>query len=382
MPVTTRVSLIRSAPGRFETATVELDDPRRGEVMVKLAAAGMCHSDDHLATGDMPCVVFPFVGGHEGAGVICAVGPDTPGYAVGDHVVLSFLPVCGSCEFCAQGLSNLCDNGTLVLIGSRPEEPGSYRMSENGDPVGQMSGISTFSEYTTVSVNSVIKIDPSIPLRSAALLSCGVPTGWGSAVNSAQIGAGAVVIVMGIGGIGANALQGAAHRGARAIIAVDPAPFKSTIAPTFGATHTFTTIEEATDFARSITNGQGADATIVATGNLTGEHVASALDSIRKAGTVVVTGIGSYFGVGAPIPLALLTLFQKRLQGSLFGECNPRSDIPKLLRMYQVGALKIDELITREYTLDQIDEGYRDMHAGEIVRGVVILDRDLAGGVV
>lgn len=374
MPITTRVSLVREAPGRYETAVVELDDPRQGEVTVKLAASGLCHSDDHVATGDVPVAVYPYVGGHEGAGVVTAVGPHTPGYEVGDHVVFSFLPACGHCEYCAQGLSNLCDLGASLLTGARATDPTSFRMTEDGRPVGQQCGISTFSEHTTAAVDSVVKIDKSIPLRSAALVGCGVPTGWGSAVNSANIRPGAVVIVMGIGGIGANALQGAKHAGARTIIAVDPAPYKLKVAADFGATHAFSSIEEAADHARSITNGQGADATIITIGVVTGDHVAQALASIRKAGTVVVTGLGDITAVGAPIALGDLTLMQKRIQGSLFGQSNPRSDIPQLLRMYQAGQLKLDELVTREYTLDQVAEAYADMHAGLNIRGVIVFD--------
>jgi NDMA-dependent alcohol dehydrogenase len=374
MPITTRVSLIRKAPGTYETATVELDDPRQGEVTVKLAASGLCHSDDHVATGDVPVAIYPYVGGHEGAGVVTAVGPNTPGYDVGDHVVFSFLPACGHCEFCAQGQSNLCDLGASLLTGARADEPTSFRMHENGEPVGQQCGISTFSEYTTASVDSVVKIPKDIPLKAAALVGCGVPTGWGSAVNSANITPGAVVIVMGIGGIGANALQGAAHAGAQTIIAVDPVAFKREKAKEFGATHAFETIEEATEFAQSLTNGQGADATIVTIGVVQGEHVGQALASIRKAGTVVLTGLGNITEVGAPIALGDLTLMQKRLQGSLFGQSNPRRDIPNLLRMYSGGQLKLDELVTREYTLDQVAAAYEDMHAGRNVRGVVVFD--------
>ena len=374
MPINTRVSLVRKAPGTYETATVELDDPRQGEVTVKLAASGLCHSDDHVATGDIPVGIYPFAGGHEGAGVVTAVGPDTPGFEVGDHVVFSFLPACGKCEFCAQGLSNLCDLGASLLTGARADDPGSFRMHEDGRPVGQQCGISTFSEYTTASVHSAVKISADIPLKAAALVGCGVPTGWGSAVNSAQIRPGATVIVMGIGGIGVNALQGARHAGASTIIAVDPVPFKRERAAEFGATHAFETIEEAADFARSRTNGQGADATIVTIGVVKGEHVAQALASIRKAGTVVVTGLGDITAAGAPIALGDLTLMQKRLQGSLFGQSNPRHDIPRLLRMYQAGQLKLDELVTREYNLDQVAEAYEDMHAGRNIRGIVVFD--------
>ncbi|MFC7343840.1 NDMA-dependent alcohol dehydrogenase [Saccharopolyspora griseoalba] len=374
MPITTRTSIIRNSPGRYETVEVELDDPRRGEVTVKLAASGLCHSDDHVATGDVPVGVYPYAGGHEGAGVVTAVGPDTPGYEVGDHVVFSFLPACGKCEFCARGLSNLCDLGASLLTGARADDPSSFRMHLDGQPVGQQCGISTFSEHTTASVDSVVKIDKSIPLRSAALVGCGVPTGWGSAVRSADIQPGDVAIVMGIGGIGVNALQGAAHAGAKTIIAVDPVADKETWAKQFGATHFCTTVDEAAEHARSITNGQGADATIVTTGVLRGEQIGEALASIRKAGTVVVIGLGDITAVGAPIALGDLTLMQKRLQGSLFGESNPRRDIPNLLRMYQAGQLKLDELVTRTYTLDQVAEAYDDMHAGRNLRGVIVFD--------
>jgi S-(hydroxymethyl)glutathione dehydrogenase/alcohol dehydrogenase len=247
-------------------------------------------------------------------------------------------------------------------------------MHEDGRPVGQQCGISTFSEYTTASVHSAVKISADIPLKAAALVGCGVPTGWGSAVNSAQVRPGATVIVMGIGGIGVNALQGARHAGASTVIAVDPVPFKREKAAEFGATHAFETIEEAADFARSRTNGQGADATIVTIGVVKGEHVAQALASIRKAGTVVLTGLGDIAAVGAPIALGDLTLMQKRLQGSLFGQSNPRHDIPSLLRMYQAGQLKLDELVTREYNLDQVAEAYEDMHGGRNIRGIVVFD--------
>ncbi|MCT2139256.1 NDMA-dependent alcohol dehydrogenase [Dietzia cinnamea] len=372
--MTTRASLLRHAPSKYELATVELDEPRKDEILVKMAASGLCHSDDHLATGDLPAGVYPLAGGHEGAGVVVEVGPHTGSFEAGDHVVFSFLASCGRCEFCARGLGNLCDRGADVLMGARPGQPGSYRMSENGTAVGQAMGISTLSEYTTVSVDSAVKIDSTIPLEAAALLGCAVPTGWGSAVNSADITPGGVVIVMGVGGIGAVALQGAVHAGARTVIAVDPVAFKREVAPAFGATHAFATIEEATECAKSLTNGQGADATIVTVGVVKGDHIAQALASVRKAGTVVVTALGPFFDVGAPIMLSELTLYQKRIQGSLFGQANARFDIPQLLRMYQDGVLKLDELITRRYRLEEVAQAYEDMHAGTNIRGLVVFD--------
>ncbi|MDF3284311.1 NDMA-dependent alcohol dehydrogenase [Gordonia sp. N1V] len=374
MSFTTRTAVLREAPGRYETVTLDLDEPRQNEVTVKMVAAGLCHSDDHAATGDIPVGIYPFAGGHEGAGIISAVGPNTPGFEIGDHVVFSFLPACGKCEFCARGLSNLCDLGATLLSGDRAEDPGSFRMQLDGAPVGQQCGISTFSEYTTASVASVVKVDKDLPLKQAALLSCGVPTGWGSAVNSARVQPGDTVIVVGIGGIGANALQGAAHAGATSVVAVDPVAAKEEKAKLFGATHFYTTLAEATEYARSVTNGQGADSTIITIGVVSGDDVAQALDSIRKAGTVVLTGLGNITVAGAPILLGDLTLMQKRLQGSLFGESNPRRDIPNLARMYRAGQLKLDELITREYTLDEVALAYEDMHAGRNIRGVVVFD--------
>jgi NDMA-dependent alcohol dehydrogenase len=306
--------------------------------------------------------------------VITAVGPHTPGFAVGDHVVFSFLPACGLCEFCSRGLSNLCDLGASLLTGARADDPTSFRMHLDGEPVGQQCGISTFSEYTTASTASVIKIDKGIPLKAAALLGCAVPTGWGSAVKSAAVAPGDTVIVVGIGGIGASALQGAAHAGASTVIAVDPVARKREWAARFGATHAFETIDEAADHARSITNGQGADSAIVTVGVVEGEHVAQALAAIRKAGTVVLTALGNIAPTSVPLALGELTLYQKRLQGSLFGASNPRRDIPNLLRMYQAGQLKLDELVTREYTLDQVADGFDDMRAGRNIRGVVVFD--------
>ncbi|MFV8230015.1 NDMA-dependent alcohol dehydrogenase [Mycolicibacterium peregrinum] len=370
----TAASVLFETPGSFKYVEVDLDEPRQNEVTVKLAASGLCHSDDHTATGDMPVETLPLCGGHEGAGVITEVGAGTIGYEVGDHVVLSFIPACGRCEFCAVGMSNLCQLGMYLLAGCRADDPGSFRMAIDGKPVGQQCGISTFAEFTTVSVDSVVKIDKSIPLDKACLVGCAVPTGFGSAVKSASVRPGDTVIVMGVGGIGNSAVQGAVHAGASEVIAVDPVELKRDLAGVVGATRAFGTIDEAAEFARSVTNGQGADSAIVTVGITTGEHVAQALAAIRKGGTVVVTGVGDITKVGAPIALGDLVLMQKRLQGSLYGQCNPRNDIPALLRLYEKGSLKLDELITSRYTLDNVAKGYDDLHAGVNVRGVVVFD--------
>jgi NDMA-dependent alcohol dehydrogenase len=368
----TRAAVVKQAPGTFEVVDLDVEDPRQGELRVKMVASGLCHSDDHLATGDIPVAVYPIVGGHEGAGIVESVGPNTPGWEVGDHVVFSFLPGCGRCRWCASGKQNLCDLGATLLVGSRFSDPESFRFhTADGAPVAQMCGLGTFSEVTTVDVNSAIKVDKDLPLEKVCLLGCGVGTGWGSAVNSAEVRPGDTVIVMGVGGIGINAVQGAAHAGATNVIAVDPVAFKREKALEMGATHAFEDMAKADEFAKSVTNGQGADAAIVTVGVVKGEHVAQAFSAIRKAGTVVVTGLGNIADVGVPISLGELTLFQKRIQGSLFGASSPSADIPRQVQMYVDGRLKLDELVTTEYGLDDIARGYEDMHAGKNIRGVI-----------
>jgi S-(hydroxymethyl)glutathione dehydrogenase/alcohol dehydrogenase len=245
-------------------------------------------------------------------------------------------------------------------------------MSLDGQPVGQMCGISTFAEHTLVSVASAVKVADDLPLEKACLVGCGVGTGWGSAVNSAEVYPGQTVIVMGIGGIGINAVQGASHAGAMHVIAVDPVEFKREKAMELGATHAFENMQEATEFAQSVTNGQGADSAIVTVGVTTGQHIAEAFSSIRKAGTVVVTGLGDITEVGIPISPGELTLFQKRVQGALFGASSPSRDILAMLELYRSGKLHLDELVTNTYTLDTVNEGYADMHAGKNLRGVLI----------
>lgn len=367
----TRTAIVREVPSKWEVVELDLDEPGPGEVLVRLAAAGLCHSDDHIATGDLPVRTMPMAGGHEGSGVVESVGPEVHDLEVGDHVVFTFLPVCGRCRWCSSGLQGLCDMGAGTLHGSRPGDPTSYRMHLGDDPVGQGSCVGAFSEYTTVDRRSVVKIGKDIPLESAALVGCGVLTGWGAAVNSGATRPGDVVICMGLGGIGINAVQGAAHAGAGHILAVDPVELKRAKSLELGATAAFAGVSEARDFARSVTNGQGADVAVVAVGITTGQHIAEGFSSIRKAGTVVVVGLGPRSERGIPVLIDELVLYQKRIQGSLFGSAAPLSDIPKALDLYRQGRLKLDELITSRYSLEEIAQGYEDMHAGRNLRGLI-----------
>lgn len=368
----TRGAVITKAPGPFEVVDLDVDEPRQNEVRVKMVASGLCHSDDHISTGDLPVATYPFAGGHEGGGIVESVGPNTPGFAVGDKVLFSVVPACGRCRWCATGMSNLCDLGAGLLIGARWDDPTDFRLHlEDGTPVGQMCGVSTFCEYTCVGTASVVKVPDDTPLETTCLLGCSVATGWGSAVNTGGVVPGDTVIVMGIGGVGANAVQGAVHAGASSVIAVDPVALKRETAESLGATHAVAGMAEATEIAQSLTNGQGADVAIVTVAVVNGDIVAEAFSSIRKRGTVVVTALGNATEVGLPIPLSELTLFEKRITGSMFGSSNPHADIHKLLRLYQSGQLRLDELITTHYDLNDIARGYKDMHAGKNVRGVI-----------
>jgi S-(hydroxymethyl)glutathione dehydrogenase/alcohol dehydrogenase len=372
----TRAAILRKSPGKFEVVDIELDEPRQGELQVKMAATGLCHSDEHFQTGHSVAGHYPFICGHEGAGVIEAVGPGTPGWAVGDHVVFSFIPSCGRCRWCSEGMTNLCDLGAYLLRGSRFDDLDSFRFHlPDGTPVGQICGLGTFAERTTVSVESALKVAPELPLDRICLLGCGVGTGWGSAVYAAETRPGDVVIVMGTGGVGINAVQGAAHAGATAVIAVDPVELKRQVALEVGATHAFASIEEADEYAKSATNGQGADKAIITVGVLSGTHIVQALGAIRKAGTVVVTSVAPDDDIGGiPVPLREFSHMQKRIQGSMFGQCNPRADIPRQIRMYQAGQLNLDALVTRTYKLDEVVIGYEDMTVGRNIRGVIVFD--------
>lgn len=365
----TKAAILWEQPGKWSVEEVDLDDPGPTEVLVEMAASGLCHSDDHAVTGDMP-TQLPIVGGHEGSGIVRKVGAEVHDVAVGDHVITSFIPACGTCRYCARGQQNLCDNGAIILEGT--QLAGGYRMHKDGKGIGTMSTLGTFAQWQVYDRVSVVKIGDDIPLDVACLVACGVQTGYGSSVNAADVQPGDVVIVMGVGGVGMNAVQGAAAAGARHVIAVDPQPFKREQAPKFGATEVFADIAEAADFARSRTNGQGADSAIVTVGVVTHEHVGQAYQAIGKTGTVVVTGVGRpEEGVIPGLTPLDLPMMQKRIQGALYGMESPRVAMPKLLADYQAGKLKLDELITHRYRLDDINVGYADMHLGKNIRGVI-----------
>jgi S-(hydroxymethyl)glutathione dehydrogenase/alcohol dehydrogenase len=377
--VETRAALLRGVGAKWEVETLELDQPKAGEVLVRMMASGLCHSDDHSVTGDVPHGHHPFCGGHEGAGIVVAVGPQVETVKAGQHVVTSFIASCGRCRWCATGNQNLCDNGATMLSGAQLD--GTFRMHLNGVDVGQFGGISTFAEYSVLSERCCIPIPDDIGWNVASLLGCGVPTGWGSAVNGASVTPGDIVIVMGVGGVGMNVVQGAWIAGAERVVAVDPVAGKREAAARFGATDAVAHMDEATDLVRDLTNGQGADAVVITVGVLRPEHVTQALAAIRKAGTVVVTSISPLGAPAVELDLFEVAMYQKRIQGVLYGVGSPARAIPRLVDLYRNGRLLLDELITTTYSLSEINTGYADMHAGRNIRGVLELrDRSSSSG--
>jgi S-(hydroxymethyl)glutathione dehydrogenase/alcohol dehydrogenase len=368
----TRAAVIRGVGQPFEITELELDEPKAGEVLIRYVAAGLCHSDEHLRHGDI-VPRFPMVGGHEGAGIIERVGPGVTRLQPGDHVICSFLPVCGHCRWCSTGKSNLCDMGATILDGMLAD--GTYRFhGDDGTDYGGMCMLGTFSEFSVISENSAVKVDPDLPLDKVVLIGCGVPTGWGSAVHAAATEPGDTIVIYGIGGIGINSVQGAALAGARNVVAVDPLPNKREAAEQLGATHSCETAEEAHELVQQLTRGVGADKAIITVGVVDAKVVSDAVNTIRKGGIAVITGLADPTKPNIELNSAMLTLFEKTVKGSLFGSGDPFNDIPKMVELYQSGDLKLDELITTTYTLDEVNQGYEDLVAGKNIRGVIKYD--------
>jgi S-(hydroxymethyl)glutathione dehydrogenase/alcohol dehydrogenase len=313
---------------------------------------------------------FPVLGGHEGAGIVTEVGPGVEDLEPGDHVVLSFIPSCGRCPSCQAGMRNLCDLGA-GLLGGKAVADDTHRIHAKGQPVFPMTLLGTFSPYMVVHKSSVVKIDKSIPFEVACLVGCGVTTGYGSATRSADIRPGEDVAIVGVGGVGMSALQGAVNAGARYIFAIDPVEWKRDQALKFGATHVYPDVESAMGGVAEATWGLMAKKVIVTVGELHGKDVDSYVNLTSKGGTCVLTAMGSLMDSNVTLNLAMLTLMQKRLQGTIFGGGNPHFDIPQLLSMYKAGKLNLDDMVTRQYKLEQINDGYKDMLEGRNIRGII-----------
>jgi S-(hydroxymethyl)glutathione dehydrogenase/alcohol dehydrogenase len=305
--------------------------------------------------------------------VVEAVGPGVSTLQVGDHVAASFIPACGRCSWCVTGRTNLCDLGAAVFAPGQISD-GTDRHRIGGKGVAMLAKLGTFAERTVVNESSAVKVDPSLPPTAVALVSCGVTTGFGSAVNRADVRPGDTVVVVGTGGVGINAVQGARVAGARVIVAVDPVEMKQKFALDLGATHAVGSMAEAQPLVTELTMGVMADAVILTPGVMYGELLAPALTLTAKGGTCVVTAVAPMTQMTAELNLFELAMWQKEVRGVLFGAGNPRYDIPHLLGLYQAGQLKLDELVTRTYSLDEINQGYQDMRDGKNIRGVIVFD--------
>lgn len=385
-----RAAVLRGVGVDWEVTDVELDPPRAGEVLVKMAYAGICHSDEHFYTGDsvpspdmeemmrasgVPVPEwFPMLGGHEGSGTVESVGPEVKTLKPGDHVAISFLPACGSCRWCASGYTYICDVGA-DLYSKAMTTDGTCRRHVSGpggdEDLMAMMQVGTFSEYVVASERSLVKINDWIPLEAASLVSCGVTTGFGSGSVAAGTQPGDTVVVVGVGGIGMNAVQGAKVAGAKHIVAVDPNEFKREIAPTFGATHTAVDAGAALELVKDITWGVMADRVVLTPGVVPPDLVLTAMLLLRKGGTCVLTGMAKVSDLMVPLSLPDMVSSCKTLKGVLYGEMNPRDAMPKLLSMYEAGTIKLDELITKQYKLDDINEAMKDLRAGNNIRGVI-----------
>lgn len=373
-----RAAIVRDVGGDWSVEEFELDPPRAGEVLLQMAAAGLCHSDDHIRSGQLAAPkgaavpnMPPTIGGHEGSAVVLEVGPDVTRFSPGDHVVTSFLAVCGKCRWCTSGMEYLCDVGAGTLVPGMPTDGTFRHHSLTGEDLRHTSKIGAFAEHTVVAADSLVKIDPSLPLVPSALLSCAVPTGYGSTVRRAGVRAGDTVVVIGVGGIGTAAVQGAHLAGASQVVAVDPVAFKRDSAAGFGATHTAATVAEAVALVRDLTRGVMADAVVVSPSLIDDGDVADALSLTRKGGTCVLTGMAAPSAAAVQLDLQDLILMNKNLCGTLFGSCNPTTEIPALAQLYREGRLKLDEMITRRYRLDDINSAFDDLLGGRVIRAVL-----------
>ena len=344
---------------------VSVDPPKRGEATVKLGACGVCHSDLSAINGTIS-LPLPLVLGHEAAGVVEEVGEGVAEIARGDHVAFSFIYMCGKCRFCAAGRPVLCVEQGRAL--TAPLEGTPRVRDASGKPLNIFSGCGTMAEYATVSAQNLIRIDPQIPLDCAALVGCAVTTGVGAVFNTAKVAPGSSVVVFGCGGVGLSAIQGARIAGAQRIIAVDTLEPKLAMAKKFGATDVILFKDDPVKALKALTGG-GPDYAFECVGS--GELAGIAYRAIRRGGLAVVVGVARPTDTTSLRPMTLV-FEEKTLTGSYFGSCVPRVDFPRMLALYLGGQLKLDELITRRYSVAEAPQAFADLESGKNARGVIV----------
>jgi S-(hydroxymethyl)glutathione dehydrogenase/alcohol dehydrogenase len=365
MSRTARAVICRELNKPVVVEEIRVEPPRRGEVTVKLGACGVCHSDLSATNGTLQ-MQLPLILGHEAAGEVVEVGDGVGGLSLGDHVVSSFIYMCGECRFCVSGRPVLCiEQGKAIT--TLPD--GSVRTRDaKGNPLNIFSGCGVMAEYATMHADNLVKIDPMIPLDRAALVGCAVTTGVGAVFNTARVVPGSSVAVFGCGGVGLNVIQGARIAGAGRIIAIDTLESKLALAREFGATDVLLSKEDPVKALKKMTGG-GPDYAFECVGS--GELAASAYKAIRRGGLAVVVGVAKP-GDSTAVRTMTLPFEEKTLTGSYFGSCVPRIDFPRMLALYLGGKLKLDELITRRYAVDEAPQAFADLQSGKNARGVIV----------
>ncbi len=347
-------------------AMIDLDPPGRGEILVKVAAAGLCHSDLSVINGDRPRPM-PMALGHEAAGVVAEVGDDVTDLVVGDHVIMVFMPSCGHCIPCAEGRPALCEPGA-VANGAGTLLSGKRRLHCDGVEVNHHLGVSGFAEYAVMSRRSVVKIDKELPLDEAALFGCAVLTGVGAVVNTARLQPGQNAAVIGLGGVGLASVLGAIASGARQVVAIDLSDDKLGLARQLGASHTVNARDpDAAEQVRELTGG-GVDFAFEMAGAVRAMELAFKIT--RRGGTTITAGLPPP-GSALAVPLVQLVAEERSVKGSYIGTCVPTRDIPRYVALYRAGKLPVDRLMSGKLTLDQINEGFDALHEGRAVRQVI-----------
>jgi NDMA-dependent alcohol dehydrogenase len=363
-----RAAVCTGANQPLEITDVDLAAPKAGELRIRMGASGVCHSDLSVQNGSL-FGSFPIVLGHEGAGVVDEVGEGVEGFEVGDHVVISWVPQCGECFTCRKGQGYLCELGMLGMATGGLLD-GTSRFSKDGQSIAQMACTGTFAEAVVVPAIGAVKIDPGIPLDVAALIGCGVLTGAGAALNTADIAEGDSVAVLGCGGVGLNVIQGARIAGATTIVAVDMVPAKLELARTLGATHLVDAgAGDPVSAVQALTEGRGVDHAFEVIGLR--PTIDQALAMTRRGGETILVGVPKADVLLEQPAFFNVILAAKTVKGCWYGSANVREDVPRLLGYYQQGLLKLDELISRRIELDDVNDAFRAMEAGEVARSVI-----------
>ena len=348
--------------------TIRVAAPKRNEITIKVAACGVCHSDLSAATGKIQYPP-PLVLGHEAAGVVIEVGEGVTGFKEGDHVVSSFISMCGKCRQCVRGRPVLCDNAGKAMF-TLPD--GTVRTTDSdGKDLNVFGACGVMAEYATLHVDNAVRIEPGVPLQNAALVGCAVMTGVGAVFNTARLEPGSRAAVFGVGGVGLNAIQGCATAGAEMIVAVDTSDTKLAMAKQFGATHTvnINEVEDAAKAVKKLTGGVDYAFECVGAGAV----VTQAYKSLGRGGTAVVVGVADPRDKTS-IGTLSLPADERTLKGSWLGSARPQHDFPRILALYKAGKLKLDELVTRTYRIEEAPQAFDDMVAGKNARGVIVFD--------